>query len=231
VQQLRLDTGAIDLLYEAPDQRPGTRFNDGKVDPTGRFWAGTMQNNFAPDGTQVSIERCDGALYRFDQDGNVATVENNIGIANTLAWSPDLERFYFADSLIGVIFVYDFDAISGSISNKRTFFDASSPGAPDGSAIDVDGCLWNVRWDGSALLRLTPQGMLDRVIKLPIQRPTSCVFGGADLKTLFVTSSTNGLTATQLADAPLSGSVFAIQGVGQGLPVPPMTLIGNREIQ
>jgi sugar lactone lactonase YvrE len=226
VQALNLESGTIELLCAGRDRRPGTRFNDGKVDPIGRLWAGTMQNNFAPDGTEVPIDRFDGALYRFDVDGTVATVEADVGIANTLAWSPDLTRFYFGDSLKGVIFIYDFDAVSGAVFNKRTFFDAKGFGVPDGSAMDVDGCLWNVRWDGGALLRITPEGKVDQVIQLAVPRPTSCAFGGEDLKTLFVTSATNGLTPAQIAQAPLSGSVFAIHGVGQGLPVPPMTFKG-----
>jgi len=224
VQVLNLRSGAVELLCAAPTRRTGTRFNDGKVDPRGRLWVGTMQNNFGPNGTDVSIERFDGALYRFDADGRVETLEEAIGISNTLAWSPDHTRFYFGDSLKGALFVYDFDADSGRISGKRTFYDVSGLGGPDGSAIDVDGCLWNVRWDGGAVLKITPEGKLDQVIKLPVPRPTSCIFGGPDLKTLFVTSATNGLTAAQLEHAPLFGSVFAIHGAGQGLPVPPMTL-------
>ena len=184
VQALSLESGAIELLCAARNRRPGTRFNDGKVDPMGRLWVGTMQNNFAPDGTEVSIDRFDGALHRFDTDGNVDTVEIDVGIANTLAWSPDLTRFYFGDSLKGVLFVYDFDAGSGAVFNRRTFYDVPGLGIPDGSAMDVDGCLWNARWDGSVLFKITPEGKLDKVIQLPIPRPTSCAFGGEDLKTL-----------------------------------------------
>ena len=224
VHALDLKSGGTKLLRAATDRWPGTRFNDGKVDPKGRLWVGTMQNNFASDGSQITVDRFDGALYRFDADGIVNTIEADIGIANTLAWSPDLTRFYFGDSLKGTIFLYDFDAESGTVVNKRVFYDGSEFGVPDGSATDVDGCLWNVRWDGGVILKITPDGRLDQVIELPVPRPTSCAFGGEGLKTLFVTSSTNGLTESQLAQAPLSGSVFALQGAGQGLAVPPMTL-------
>jgi len=223
VQQLNLKSGAIDLLYATPARRLGTRFNDGKVDPRGRLWAGTMQNNFGPNGETVSLDRSDGALYRFDVDGGVDTIEEDIGISNTLAWSPDLSRFYFGDSLKERIYVYDFDAESGTVRNKRTFYDVQGFGIPDGSAIDADGCLWNARWGAGAVLRITPEGKLDQVIELPVPRPTSCSFGGPDLKTLYVTSATYGLTAAQLEQFPLSGSVFAIHGAGQGIPVPPMT--------
>jgi L-arabinonolactonase len=220
LQRLNLEFGAIDLLCAAPHKPPGTRFNDGKVDPRGRFWAGTMQNNFGPHGEPIAIERSDGALYRFDPDGSVHTMEENLGVPNTLAWSPDLARFYFADSLRGQIYAYDFDADSGAARNKRAFFEAPEHGIPDGSAIDSDGCLWNVRWDGAAILRITPHGKLDRLINLPVPRPTSCAFGGPNLDTLYVTSATNGLTAAQREEFPLSGSVFAIAGVGQGVRVP-----------
>jgi Gluconolactonase len=222
IQLLDLQTGELSELWAGPPRRNATRFNDGKVDPLGRFWVGTMQNNFGPDGEPISIGRWDGALYRFDRTGSVETVEEGIGISNTLAWSPDLRRFYFADSLRGQIYAYDFDAESGSVSNKRLFFE-NELGIPDGSAIDVDGCLWNARWDGGAVVRVTPSGVLDRVIKLPVPRPTSCIFGGPDMDTLFVTSARNGLKREELEEFPLSGSVFAIGGVGQGSPVPPLS--------
>lgn len=224
IQRFNLESGAVDLLRVAPGRRPGTRFNDGKVDPRGRLWAGTMLNNFGPHGEPVAIERSDGALYRFDLDGSVHTVETDVGIANTLAWSPDTRCFYFADSLRGEIYAYDFDADSGTVDNKRVFFDASHPGVPDGSAMDVDGCLWNVRWDAGVVLRIAPSGHVDRSIELPVPRPTSCAFGGAGLDTLFVTSARVGLTAQQLEASPLSGSVFAIARVGPGMPVPPLVL-------
>jgi len=222
VQQLNLKSGVIELLWSVPPRRPGTRFNDGKVDPGGRFWVGTMQNNFGPKGETVSLDRFDGALYRFDVDGRVEVLEEKIGIPNTLAWSPDQSRLYFGDTLKEHLYVYDFDAEVGTIHNKRTFYDAQGFGIPDGSAMDVDGCLWNARWDGGAILKITPAGILDQVIQMPVPRPTSCIFGGPDLKTLFVTSATYGLTAAELEHAPLSGSVFAIHGVSQGHPVPPL---------
>ena len=171
LQRLNLASSAVELIRAAPAMRPGTRFNDGKVDPRGRFWAGTMQNNFAPDGGSNAIERADGALYRFDAQG-VQTIEENIGIANTFAWSPDLRRFYFADSLCAEIYVYDFDADTGAVRNKRVFFQDKTHGVPDGSTIDVDGCLWNARWDGGVLLRIAPDGKLDRVIEMPVPRPS-----------------------------------------------------------
>ena len=146
-------------------------------------------------------------------------MEQGIGISNTLAWSPDETRFYFADSLKSRIFVYDYDAESGAISGKRSFFDASGFGMPDGSAMDVDGCLWNARWGVGRVLRITPDGDIDRQIEIPALQPSSCAFGGPKLDTLFITSARIALSAEALAHLPLSGSVFAISGVGQGLPI------------
>lgn len=222
VQRLNLDSGTNEGLYAEPPRRPGTRFNDGKVDPRGRLWVGTMQNNFGVNGEPVDVQRTDGALYKFDGDGRAHVIEEDVGIANTLAWSPDLKSFYFADSLRNQIYAYDFDADSGAVWNKRTFFESADHGVPDGSDIDTDGCLWNARWDAGVVLRITPAGKLDRVIALPVPRPTSCIFGGAGLETLFVTSARIGLTEAQLARYPLSGSVFAIRGAARGLPVPPL---------
>jgi len=147
-------------------------------------------------------------------------IEDNIGIANTFAWSPDGKQFYFADSLLGAIHVYDFDTEQGTIRNKRIFFETPDLGVPDGSAIDTDGCLWNARWGSGAIIRITPKGKVDRIIELPVPQPTSCIFGGPDHKTLFITSARVELNETQLTNAPLSGSVFAVHGAAQGVPVP-----------
>ncbi len=219
VHRLQPACGAIDLLCAGPTRRSATRFNDGKVDPLGRLWVGTMQDNFGVAGESVAVERSDGALFRFNTDGGVDTVEENVGIANTLAWSPDARSFYFADSLRGQIYTYDFDLASGVVRNKRLFFEALDLGVPDGSAIDADGCLWNARWDAGVILRITPSGTVDRSIPVPVPRPTSCAFGGPALDTLYVTSAQLGLTAEQLARWPLSGAVFAIEGVAPGMPV------------
>lgn len=229
VQLFSTQGGTLKLQCSPRDRRQGTRFNDGKVDPSGRFWVGTMQNNFDPEGNPIPVTRSDGALFRFDADGTVSTLEENIGVSNTLAWSLGQKRFYFADSIPGRIYVYDYDADSGRIHNRRTHFDVAGFGIPDGSTIDVDGCLWNARWDGGAILRITPEGKVDRRIELPLPRPTSCIFGGPRFETLFVTSARQSLSAAGLHEFPLSGSVLAIHGLGQGLPVPPFTIESNQD--
>jgi sugar lactone lactonase YvrE len=196
------------------------RFNEGKTDPSGRLWFGSMQDNFGPNDEEVPLERSDGTLFRVDANGAVAVVEEGVGISNTLCWSPDERRFYFADSLANRIFVYDYEPTNGGVSNKRLFFEEPGLGVPDGSAMDVDGCLWNARWGAGMVLRITPHGRIDHRIDVPALQPSSCAFGGPQLDTLFVTSARRGMSPSALS--PLSGSVFAIVGGAQGATVPPM---------
>ncbi|MET4262407.1 L-arabinonolactonase [Bradyrhizobium sp. S3.12.5] len=221
VQRLDIARSALDRVASTPRQFAGTRFNDGKVDPRGRFWAGTMQNNFAENGTVRTVERDLGALYRFDPDGQVHMMADTLGIPNGLTWAPDGRRFYMADSAHGAIFDYDFDIDAGALGGRAVLFDGADFGIPDGATIDVDGCLWSARWDGHAILRITPSGNVDRVVEMPVPRPTSCVFGGPDLRTLLVTSASMGLSAAELATYPNSGAVFAVEDIGQGLAIPP----------
>ena len=221
VHRFEIKTGATSLLCPVR-LAAGVRFNEGKVDPSGRLWFGSMQDNFGPNDEAIPIERFAGTLFRLDRRGTVAAVEEKVGISNTLAWSPDQTRLYFADSLANRTFAYDYDAASGTVSNKKVFFEAPDLGVPDGSAIDIDGCLWNARWGAGVVLRITPDGRIDRRIEIPALQPSSCAFGGPGLDTLFVTSARIGMTPEALAGTPLSGSVFAVTGVGQGVRVPPM---------
>lgn len=210
IHALDLKTGTTAMIA-APQSMVGRRFNDGKCDAAGRFWAGTLALDATPNG---------GTLYRLDLDGTLHEIERGFHICNGLGWSPDNTRFYLTDSGARTIFVYDFDLASGAVSNKRVLaqFDNAS-GSPDGMAVDAEGYLWCAFWDGWAVRRLTPDGAIDREIRLPVPRPTSCAFGGADMTTLYVTSARIRLSATQLAGAPLSGSVFAIETGIKGAPV------------
>jgi sugar lactone lactonase YvrE len=224
IQRFSLESADTNLLLAVPRRRVATRFNDGKVDPSGRFWVSSMPNNYQ--GEKIDIAQAAGNLYRCDPDGSVHLMEENTGVPNTLAWSPNLKHFYFADSLRRQIYVYDFDVTLGTIHNKRLLFDTSNYGIPDGSAIDVDGCLWNACLDCGALLRITPNGELDLKVELPVPRPTSCIFGGANLDVLFVTSAREGVSEEELARFPLSGSIFAIAGKARGVSVPPFAWAG-----
>jgi sugar lactone lactonase YvrE/DNA-binding IclR family transcriptional regulator len=202
-------TRALTRLVDPEADKPNNRFNDGKCDPRGRFWAGTMDMAVAPGA---------GSLYRLDPDFSVHRMETGLGISNGLGWSPDGRRMYFTDSLARTIFVYDFDVETGAIGNRRVF--AQTPdhmGVPDGLAVDAEGCVWSAQWDGWQVVRFDPDGRIEQSIALPVPRPTSCAFGGPDLKTLFVTSARIRLSAQQLSEAPLSGSVLAMQAPAAGL--------------
>lgn len=187
------DTGKHTPFVAPEGVDSGNRSNEARVDPQGRFWLGTMQNNIGPAGEGLPITRSQGALYRVTADGAVTRMEKTIGISNTLGWDEARKRLYFADTRAGTIFVYDWDGATGEIANRRVFAGPHERGFPDGSALDVDGYLWNARWGGSCLIRYAPDGRVDRIIDVPVQQPTSCVFAGDDLKTLYVTSARAGL--------------------------------------
>jgi sugar lactone lactonase YvrE len=207
-----LETEAVEWIARPEAETPRNRFNDGKCDRAGRFWAGTMDDRLA-DHT--------GALYRLDPDKSVHRMALGVGISNSLAWSPDDRFFYFADTLDRAIYVYDFDAVTGTIANRRMLADhEDQPGNPDGSTIDAEGFLWNAQWDGWRLVRFAPDGRVDRVVPLPVQKPTSCMFGGPDLSTLYVTSAVWDLEGEALARQPWAGGLLALDVGVRGLQEP-----------
>jgi sugar lactone lactonase YvrE len=173
-----------------------------------------MRNNVNPDGSAREVGGQDGVLLSLDPNRKTKIWRRDIGIANTLAWSPDRRSFYFGDSMANVIWVYDYDASTGAIANERPFLQGFARGLPDGSTMDSEGYLWNCRFYGGCLVRVAPAGTIDRIIEMPVQNITTCTFGGPDLKTLFVT--------TAKADAPasdrLAGSLFAIESAVPGQP-------------
>jgi sugar lactone lactonase YvrE len=199
------------------DGWPAVRLNDARCDPRGSLWLGSMRNNVNTDGSSRPVGGQDGILVRVDPDATVTSWRNGIGISNTLAWSPDRRRFYFGDTLANVIWVYDYDLSTGAISNERPFLDGFSRGLPDGSAVDSEGFLWNCRFFGNCVVRVAPDGKIDRVIEMPVKNITTCVFGGAGLTTLFVTTAS--------AEAPrgdrLAGSLFSMETKVRGQPENP----------
>ncbi|MGO9262414.1 MAG: SMP-30/gluconolactonase/LRE family protein [Bryobacteraceae bacterium] len=203
---------------------PAVRSNDARPDPRGSFWLGSMRNNVNPDGSSGVCGGKDGALYRIDPDGSVTECKRGIGISNTLAWSPDGTRFYFADTLENAICAYDYDAANGAIGGERPFFAGFSRGWPDGSTVDSEGYLWNCRYGGSCIVRVAPDGAIDRVIEMPALNLTSCTFGGPDLRTLYVTSA--GLDAP--ASDRLGGSVFAVHTDVPGQPENRFAVFGGQ---
>jgi sugar lactone lactonase YvrE len=201
-------SGSIRRVASPEADRPGQRFNDGKCDRQGRFWAGTMND---------TARQPDGTLYRFDRSGCVA-VESGITIPNSLCWSPDGRTMYFSDSWTRTICAFDFDTATGKATNKRPFAVTVAPAIPDGATIDAEGCLWCAEYDGWRITRFAPDGRRMRSIELPLQRPTSCMFGGPDLGTLFVTSATQKLSPGELQKQPLAGGLLAMDVGVRGLP-------------
>jgi sugar lactone lactonase YvrE len=192
---------------------PRSRFNDGRPDPQGRFWIGSMGNNVGPNGEGLPVEPGQGALYRCGPDGSREQVIDSVGIANTVCWSPDGGTFYFADTMRNVILAYDFAAETGRLTEPREFLQFHR-GHPDGSAVDSAGFLWNARYGGGCLVRVAPDGRIDRVVEIPSKNVTTCTFGGPDLRTLYVT------TARGDGDPEhrLAGSLFALRVETPGLP-------------
>ncbi len=186
-------------------------FNDGKCDRQGRFWAGTKDR-----AEQNPI----GALYCLNK-GEVTEVLNGFTVTNGIAWNLDNSLMYVCDSPARQIYQYEFDPTNGCLGQMRIFAQIlQEEGFPDGLTVDSQGYLWSCHWGGWQITRYAPNGEIDSVIPMPVPRPTSCCFGGADLTTLYVTSASINLTAAQLADAPQSGMVFAIETDIKGLPEP-----------
>lgn len=197
------------LLDPEPGQ-PENRFNDGRCDRLGRFWAGTM-NDTRRDPT--------GALYRIAPDLAATRIRGEVIVPNSIAWSPDDRTMYFADTYRLEIMAFRFSLADGVAEAPRLFASTKGhPGRPDGSAVDADGCLWNAEYGGGRLVRYAPGGRIDRTVALPVSQPTCCCFGGPDFGTLFVTSATQRLTEAELAAQPLAGSVFAFRPGVTGLP-------------
>jgi len=205
-----LATGKMSTLA-TPDDMEGCRFNDGKCDPKGRFWAGTLALDASPN---------KGALYCLEPNGKLRKVMPNLHISNGLGWNADASKMYLVDSGKREIYEFDYDLASGTLSNQRIFAKLNEDeGSPDGMAVDVEGGVWCAIWDGWKIIRFDSDGIIDRIIELPVPRPTSCAFGGKDLKTLYVTSAKIRLSSEMLAEAPLSGAIFAIDVEVSGVPV------------
>ena len=193
---------------------PTVRLNDARADPRGSLWVGSMRNNVNPDGSSGEAGGQDGILHRIDPDGRVTIHRRDIGISNTLGWSPDKKRFYSGDSLANLIWGYDYDAASGAITNEIPFFQNFDRGLPDGSTVDAEGYLWNCRYHGGCIVRVAPNGAVDRVVEMPVKNITTCTFGGSDLRTLYVTTA----SAQAAPRERLAGGLFAIRCEVRGQP-------------
>ena len=222
--------GPLQLLAAAPYDTSKQRFNDGKCDAQGRFWAGSL---YEPKDLAL------GALYMLDGQGLHAMVggtkdgvDSGVVTANGLAWSPDGRTAYWADTTAHQVRAFDFDAASGQLTHGRVFYQAAPKpagwawgsaalygGRPDGAAVDAEGCYWSAQYEGGRLLRLSPKGEVLAEVPTPALCPTMPCFGGADLKTLFITTSRQGRSPQELAQYPSAGCVWAMRVEVAGLAV------------
>ena len=198
-------------IAEVDADAPTVRMNDGAVDPSGRFWAGTMDERGRAEG---------GTLYRLDPDGTVTAMLSDITISNGIDWSPDGRTMYLADTPTGRVDAFDFDPTRGTISARRPFAVIDpEDGSPDGLTVDAEGGVWVALWGGSELRRYGPDGREDQRHTFPVSQVTKPAFGGGDLDELYVTSARDGLSPDDLAREPLAGALFRLRpGVGGRAP-------------
>jgi sugar lactone lactonase YvrE len=208
---LDLDTGRLEIIADPESDQPDTRFNDGKCDPAGRFWAGTMS---------LKGVREQGSLYYLDADHTVRRMLTKVSTSNGIVWSQDARTMYFIDTPTMTVAAFDYDVATGNITNRRVAI-AIPPGIgrPDGMTIDTEGMLWIAMWDGGAVTRWNPRtAELLQTIPVPAQRATACAFGGPKLDRLYITTARRGLTPEALANQPHAGGLFCVEPGVAGVP-------------
>jgi sugar lactone lactonase YvrE len=190
--------------------RPHIRFNDGRTDPAGRFWAGSVN---------MAKSAHDAALYRLAPDGAIVEVEGGMLTCNGAAFTSDGQRFFHSDTPTHAARVYDCDPASGALSNRTILHQFPfGEGRPDGASVDAEGCYWTALFDGGRVVRLSPGGEILVEVALPAKRPTMIAFGGDDMRTAYVTTARTGLTPEQIEAEPLSGAIFSFRVDVPGLP-------------
>jgi L-arabinonolactonase len=208
---LRLDDGSSIDIAEIEADRPSTRLNDGKLDRQGRFVFGTMDEN--PGGAEPI-----GSVWSYDGVEPPRALFGGVRISNSIAFSPDGRKLYFANTPTRRIDLYDYDPDVGTVGDRRLFVPGiAGEGYPDGSTVDADGCLWNAEWGGGRVVRYTPEGRIDRIVPLPCRYVTCCAFGGPDLSTLYITTARHDLDLGQLSMEPHAGSLFGLDAGVVGL--------------
>ncbi|MFM7332288.1 MAG: SMP-30/gluconolactonase/LRE family protein [Brachymonas sp.] len=213
--QLQADESVQESLLAAhAHSKSGMRSNDGRCDRQGRLWLGTMLMNMAD-------SRQEGCVVCYQKSSQLRRCIEGVYTANGLAFSPDGRTMYHSDShpKSQLIWAWDFDIESGTPSKRRVFVDMNQhPGRPDGAAVDEDGCYWICGNDAGLIHRFTPHGKLDQSFEVPVKKPAMCAFGGADMKTLYITSIRPA--NVDLSDQPLAGGLFALRPGVRGLPEP-----------
>jgi len=198
----------FDLIEPSPEQNNSkVRFNDGAVDPKGRVFGGTMEWDGAEN---------QGKLFRLNTDRSWNLLEENIHISNGMDWNPQKDAYYLIDTLRHVVYAYDYDMGTGTISNRRIHIQFEENEFPDGMSVDSEGGFWIALWGGSKVVHFDANGIRSEEITVPVTHPTSCCFGGQDMKTLFITSSTLPLSEQELKAKPLAGRLFRVETDIQG---------------
>lgn len=202
--------GDVTIIKDVLSHLPDVNFNDGKCDVRGRLWVGSAYRGTG---------KPNAVLYRIDADLTVTEMQQDLWISNGLGWSPDNKIFYHTN--LPNIYQYDFAVDKGAISNRQIFATVpKTKGVPDGLTVDAEGYIWSAHWNGHCVTRYKPNGETDRVIDMPVQRATSCMFGGKNLDTLFVTSASSDFGEDTTLPEP-NGSVYAIEELGvKGLVEP-----------
>ncbi|XP_059321968.1 regucalcin [Ammospiza nelsoni] len=207
----------VTTIAQVDKDKANTRFNDGKVDPAGRYFAGTMAEEIRP----AVLERRQGSLYTLLPDLSVVKHFGQVDISNGLDWSLDHRIFFYIDSLSYSVDAFDYDLQTGKIGNRRSIYKLEKEESiPDGMCIDTEGKLWVACYDGGRVIRLDPEtGKRLQTVKLPIDKTTSCCFGGKDYSEMFVTSASDGMDKEWLSRQPQAGGIFKITGLGvKGVP-------------
>lgn len=209
---LDADLTTFDIFAMPEKDQPKTRFNDGKCDRRGRFWAASTDRN----------EREPlAALYCLHRSGQLVREVDGVIVGNGLGWSLDNKTMYFTDTGISTIFALDYDIETGKTANRRVFATVDdTTGFPDGLTVDAEGFIWSAHWQGWRITRYAPDGRVDRVIEMPVPNITSLAFGGPALDRLFVTTARSELTDQEISEAPLSGGLFVVDAGVSGLPEP-----------
>jgi len=211
--RLDLASGVLSPIIDPEQDLPNNRFNDGKVDPEGRLWAGTMGLDEAPNV---------GSLYRLNRNLSTDKLFDQVTISNGMAWTSDQKTFYYIDSPTRRVDVFDCDMAGGTVSDRRTAFELpEGMGYPDGMSIDNEGMLWVALWQGWGVARFAPGGALLAKVEVPVECVTSCCFGGENWDELYITTSSRDLDETGRAEQPLAGGLFRCR---PGVSGPPTNL-------
>lgn len=214
IEILDLPTGTTQEIARLPIDVARFRVNDGRVDPQGRLWIGTMIDDIhAPDVFSG------GALIRVDPDGTVFKVKDEFELPNGIGWNPDGSLLYMNDTTAQVTYSFEFDVSAGTVSNKQVLYDHSAgDGFPDGLSVDAAGCIWSAQWDGWNIRKISPNGELLAQIPMPVRRPSSAAFYGKHLSQLVITSATVDFSTEDFLKSPDAGSLYSMPVETAGVP-------------